>query len=289
MPCSPVNSTPGGERAGLHDRPVVVHGPGTARLPLTWRGRESAAAEAAARAAADSGSDYPMNPTASTGAGLSRHQLRCGGRSGARRAPVTGCTGGVQVGLSGRRQSGQSLLCSCSSCSRRSCNSTARSRNRPTRFATLKEQSLQRYMDLDKRLSGGVAAGSVARDRLGSGLCARWRRDFHVASRYSAHAISPEWRRPARRGRSLPGRLCPGAGASVRTAPIPAFKQFLQSYPGRVSTRPTPTTGSASCTWWWSRRDLEAARQSFALLLSQYPEQLTRRRTPSTSWARCSS
>lgn len=127
---------------------------------------------------------------------------------------------------------------------------------------TLREQNLQRYMDLDKRLGGGQpAAGSAAAGGT-------------APVTGNAPPQAPE--------SSNPGVTQPGEEEAYRASyalvqgrrfeqAITSFKQFLQSYPDGEY--------AANAHYWLGELylvldppDLEAARQSFALLLSQYPE-----------------
>ncbi|MCB1688597.1 MAG: tol-pal system protein YbgF [Halioglobus sp.] len=138
-------------------------------------------------------------------------------------------------------------------------------------LSTLKEQSLQRYMDLDKRLgSGGAPAPSAAPSAQAPSPAPT--EGINAAGTPSAPEAPP----------STPGVEQPGEADAYRAAyalvqgrqfeqAIPAFQQFLQRYPGGVY--------AANAHYWLGELylvkqppDLEAARQSFALLLSQYPE-----------------
>ncbi len=127
----------------------------------------------------------------------------------------------------------------------------------------LKEQSLQRYTDLDQRLSGGASSAA----KTGAGASA---------------SILPPSSAPVsgRSGKAAPEQ--PGETAAYRAAyglvqgkqfekAIPAYKQFIQSYPS--------SQYAANAHYWLGELylvkqppDLEASRQSFALLLSQYPD-----------------
>lgn len=135
-------------------------------------------------------------------------------------------------------------------------------------LSTLKEQSLQRYMDLDKRLGGSGQSATQVSGSTGSP---------------SASATTPVPVSPPVSGRgSSPGVAQPGEADAYRASyalverrqfdqAIPAFQQFLQRYPdGRHA---------ANAHYWLGELylvkeppDLEASRQSFALLLSQYPD-----------------
>tara|TARA_R110002072_G_scaffold66828_6_gene164278 strand:- start:5904 stop:6908 length:1005 start_codon:yes stop_codon:yes gene_type:complete len=137
-------------------------------------------------------------------------------------------------------------------------------------LSTLKEQSLQRYMDLDKRIgSGGAPATSAGPAPTATPAAAE---GIDAAGMPSA----PE--APS----STPGVEQPGEADAYRAAyamvqgrqfaqAIPAFQQFLQRYPGGAY--------AANAHYWLGELylvldppDLEASRQSFALLLSQYPD-----------------
>jgi tol-pal system protein YbgF len=127
----------------------------------------------------------------------------------------------------------------------------------------LKEQSLQRYTDLDQRLSGGASSAA----KPGAGASAS---NLPLASA----PVS------GRSGKAAPEQ--PGETAAYRAAyglvqgkqfeqAIPAFKQFIQSYPS--------SQYAANAHYWLGELylvkqppDLEASRQSFALLLNQYPD-----------------
>ena len=119
-------------------------------------------------------------------------------------------------------------------------------------LTTLKEQSLQRYMDLDKRAGGGqLAAGNAtaaASGDAGSPIAA--------PGRWSAR------RRTGRGGEAYRAAYALVQGRQFDQA-IPAFKQFLQRYPdGQYA---------ANAHYWLGELylvldppDLESARQSFA-------------------------
>jgi tol-pal system protein YbgF len=140
-------------------------------------------------------------------------------------------------------------------------------------LSTLKEQSLQRYMDLDKRLGNGSASptspGPSAQTTSPAGA-----EGINAAGTPTAPEIP---------GNSSPGVEQPGEADAYRAAyalvmparkfdeAVPAFQQFLQRYPDGAY--------AANAHYWLGELylvkeppDLEAARQSFALLLSQYPD-----------------
>jgi tol-pal system protein YbgF len=131
---------------------------------------------------------------------------------------------------------------------------------------TLKEQSLQRYMDLDKRLGAG---GQSTQDSGAAG------------NPSTSVNMSPPVSRPVSGTSSPSGVEQPGEAGAYNAAytlverrqfdqAIPAFQQFLQSYPdGKFA---------ANALYWLGELylvkqppDLEASRQSFALLLKEYP------------------
>jgi len=120
----------------------------------------------------------------------------------------------------------------------------------------LKEQSLERYLDLDRRLAGGAAPTG------------------------SSSGESPLMSTPAASGAGEAAEQ-PGEGDAYRAAyalvrnqefgdAVTAFKQFLERFPdGRYA---------ANAHYWLGELylvlqppDPEAARQSFMLLLDQYP------------------
>jgi tol-pal system protein YbgF len=135
---------------------------------------------------------------------------------------------------------------------------------------TLKEQSLQRYMDLDKRIGSGAAPatpGGAEQASTGTGPDGG-----NAGDMASAPDVS----------NATPGEEQPGEADAYRAAyrmvqgrqfeqAIPAFQQFLQRYPAGAY--------AANAHYWLgelylvkSPPDLEASRQSFALLLSEYPD-----------------
>lgn len=137
-------------------------------------------------------------------------------------------------------------------------------------LSTLKEQSLQRYMDMDKRLGGtGAQPPAPVGDSRSGGPTTE-------AINAAAPVIDPDV------GRDPAGAPQPGEADAYRAAyalvqgrqfdqAIPAFQQFLQRYPGGEY--------AANAHYWLGELylvkeppDLEASRQSFALLLSQYPD-----------------
>lgn len=131
----------------------------------------------------------------------------------------------------------------------------------------LKEQSLERYMDIDRRLAsgaGGAAAGGAA--VAGSGGSGPVTVDPTPAAGSGAPQVAEQ----------------PGEGDAYRAAyalvrgqefdqAVQAFSTFLQNYPGG---RYAP-----NAHYWLGElylvidpADPEAARQSFMLLLNEYPE-----------------
>jgi tol-pal system protein YbgF len=129
----------------------------------------------------------------------------------------------------------------------------------------LKEQSMQRYVDLDKRLSEGAPAGAAAPAATGSSASA-------AAAPVALPAAS---KKPT--GVAQPGEAeaYNAAYAMVRSKQfdnaILAFNQFLRDFPaGRYAPNAHYWLGELYLVT--DPRDLESARQSFALLVSQYPD-----------------
>jgi tol-pal system protein YbgF len=143
-------------------------------------------------------------------------------------------------------------------------------------LSTLKEQSLQRYMDLDKRLGGSGAQPNAA----AGGPAAQTSAPTGGPTE-GINAAAPVTA-PIAGGNSSPAVQQPGEADAYSAAyalvqgrqfdqAIPAFQQFLQRYPGGEY--------AANAHYWLGELylvkeppDLEASRQSFALLLSQYPD-----------------
>jgi len=123
-------------------------------------------------------------------------------------------------------------------------------------LTTLKEQSLQRYIDLDKRMAGATPAANES-----------------IAATATVSPIAAPSGGSAPQAGEAEGYRAAYAlvqGRQFEQA-IPAFKQFLQRYPdGQYA---------ANAHYWLGELylvldppDLESARQSFVLLLSQYPD-----------------
>lgn len=126
----------------------------------------------------------------------------------------------------------------------------------------MQEQSRERYLDIDKRMSelttGGVAASSGA------------------SSNEPAVVIPPAGSGKAA-GEEQPGeaQAYQDAYAMVTSRrfdrAIPSFKEFLKEFPdGRYAPNASYWLGELYLVK--SPPDLEAARQSFALLLSEFPQ-----------------
>jgi len=122
----------------------------------------------------------------------------------------------------------------------------------------LREQSLQRYMDLDKRLSaGGAASGDTSGgtvtpppDPRTEGSDARGEQPGEKIAYDAAYALV--------------------ANRRFEEA-VPAFNQFLRDYPqGRYAPNAHYWLGELYLVT--EPPDLEASRQAFALLISEYPE-----------------
>lgn len=128
----------------------------------------------------------------------------------------------------------------------------------------LKEQSLERYMDLDRRIAEGGGAPAQGAATTGQAVATP-----------AAPVASTE-------DTANKGIEQPGEASSYRAAyslvqgrdfegAVKAFRQFLDAYPaGKFA---------ANAHYWLGElylvvepRNLEASRQSFALLLSEYPD-----------------
>jgi len=124
----------------------------------------------------------------------------------------------------------------------------------------LKEQSLERYVDLDKRLAGGASAAPTTSSSTASS---------------SANTAT----KPISGGNNVPeqageGEAYRSAYALVRSqkfsAATTAFKQFLRDYPaGKYAPNAHYWLGELYLVM--QPADLESSRQAFTLLLSQYP------------------
>lgn len=127
----------------------------------------------------------------------------------------------------------------------------------------LKEQSLQRYMDLDKRLSTGGGA-SAAAGAVTAPAVAAPPRPAPAAGSASASASQPGEKAAYDAAYSLvPMRQFDDA--------IAAFRQFLVDFPdGRYAPNANYWLGELYLVS--EPPDLESARQAFALLISEYPE-----------------
>ena len=123
----------------------------------------------------------------------------------------------------------------------------------------LKEQSLERYVDLDKRLAGGVAA--IPSDTGGN------------SSTVVAKPVAGNSSNIAEQAGE--GEAYRSAYALVRTQQFndatAAFKQFLRDYPtGKYAPNAHYWLGELYLVM--QPADLESSRQAFTLLLSQYPD-----------------
>ncbi len=126
----------------------------------------------------------------------------------------------------------------------------------------LKEQSLERYVDLDRRIADGTAAAGSARSATDSGST-----QAAVVTPLSGNSTAAEQ---------------PGEGEAYRSAyalvrsqkfndATTAFKQFLQDYPaGKYAPNAHYWLGELYLVM--QPADLESSRQAFTLLLSQYPD-----------------
>jgi tol-pal system protein YbgF len=128
----------------------------------------------------------------------------------------------------------------------------------------LQEQSLQRYVDLDKRISGGAAAGTAA---TGPGPAAV--DNAVLATGPSAGGTAPV---AAQSGEAEAYRAAYALVQSQRfDQAVTAFQQFQRDYPaGKYAPNAYYWLGELYLVV--QPQDLESSRQSFTMLLSQYPD-----------------
>lgn len=122
---------------------------------------------------------------------------------------------------------------------------------------SLKEQSLERYVDLDRRIAGGAAALPAV-----------------PASSTATAAVKPTTGNSNVAEQAGEGEAYRSAYALVRTQKFndatAAFKQFLRDYPtGKYAPNAHYWLGELYLVM--QPADLESSRQAFTLLLSQYP------------------
>ena len=122
----------------------------------------------------------------------------------------------------------------------------------------LKEQSLERYLDIDRRLASGAAPVGADANAAAAPAAARQPASAAAAAEQPGEAEAYRAAYALVRGQEF-------------AAAVPAFTRFLQNFPdGRY----------ASNAYYWlgelylvvEPADPEAARQSFMLLLGQYPD-----------------
>lgn len=141
---------------------------------------------------------------------------------------------------------------------------------------TLQEQSLQRYVDLDRRLGGAGAAGAAIAPSAPAAASAP-----SVAPSVPGAAPAPVATAPGPVA-APPAAAQPGEAEAYRAAyalvqsqkfapAVQAFQQFQRDYPAG--------TFAANAYYWLGELylvvqppDLEASRQAFTMLLSQYPD-----------------
>ncbi|RLA44486.1 MAG: tol-pal system protein YbgF [Gammaproteobacteria bacterium] len=126
---------------------------------------------------------------------------------------------------------------------------------------SLKEQSLERYVDLDRRIAGGAA--TVPASNSGG------------SASTSPAVVTPISGSSAVAEQAGEGEAYRSAYALVRSQKFNdatgAFKQFLQDYPaGKYAPNAHYWLGELYLVM--QPADLESSRQAFMLLLSQYPD-----------------
>tara|TARA_R110001592_G_scaffold355031_1_gene655245 strand:- start:27299 stop:28234 length:936 start_codon:yes stop_codon:yes gene_type:complete len=130
-------------------------------------------------------------------------------------------------------------------------------------LSTLKEQSLQRYVDLDKRISAGAVAGAPGADAAAAGSAP----PLPVAVPTTGTAPVA-----AQAGEAEAYRAAYALVQSQRfDQAVTAFQQFQQDYPaGKYAPNAYYWLGELYLVI--QPPDLESSRQAFTLLLSQYPD-----------------
>jgi tol-pal system protein YbgF len=130
---------------------------------------------------------------------------------------------------------------------------------------TLKEQSLQRYVDLDKRISGGAAAGVAGATAPESGAP-----DNAIPA--ASTAIAGTAPVAAQAGEAEAYRAAYALVQSQRFGQAAqAFQQFQRNYPdGKYAPNAYYWLGELYLVV--QPPDLESSRQAFTMLLSQYPD-----------------
>jgi tol-pal system protein YbgF len=126
---------------------------------------------------------------------------------------------------------------------------------------SLKEQSLERYVDLDRRIAGGVATAPAA--------------DTGNSGNTTPAVVTPISGGNSVAEQAGEGEAYRSAYALVRSqkfdAATSAFKAFLQNYPaGKYAPNAHYWLGELYLVV--QPADLESSRQAFMLLLSQYPD-----------------
>lgn len=132
---------------------------------------------------------------------------------------------------------------------------------------TLREQSMQRYLDLDKRM-GGAAAGGAATAAVGTANPAV--DDDAILA--SAPAVAGTASVAAQHGEDEAYRAAYSLVQSQQfDQAVQAFQKFQRDYPaGKYAPNAYYWLGELYLVI--QPPDLESSRQSFAMLLSQYPD-----------------
>lgn len=137
----------------------------------------------------------------------------------------------------------------------------------------LQEQSLQRYVDLDRRLGGAATGGAAAESAVPASVTAPVGAAPNPASAPAAALATP----PGAVAAAQPGEAeaYEAAYSLVRSQKfdqaVAAFQQFQRDYPAGMY---------APNAYYWLGElylvvqppDLESSRQAFTMLLSQYPD-----------------
>lgn len=133
----------------------------------------------------------------------------------------------------------------------------------------LKEQSLQRYVDLDRRVSGAGPAPAAA---AGASAAASGVSETVASPTLSGSGSGSESGAAEQPGEAEAYRAAYALvrGQQFKSA-VAAFKQFLQDYPeGKYAPNAHYWLGELYLVT--EPQDLESSRQSFVLLLDEYPD-----------------
>jgi len=243
---------------------VIMTGP----LCLLAQAQNYVDVEAERAAAAASGNPVAAPPPAADPYGAKPAQAYPATSYGLNNTPASsaGAVAAAPAGASGQGQNLGNLFYQIQQLQQEVMRLNGKVEEQDHELRKLQEQSLQRYVDLDKRISGTGAAAPVVSngDSSSAGI-----EPVAVAAPELAGAQSQVAEQPGE------GEAYRSAYALVRgqqfSQAVPAFQQFLRDYPdGKYAPNAHYWLGELYLVA--EPPDLESARQSFRLLLSQYPD-----------------